>query len=502
MPRTIPRFDATRIALYCKARLAAHMSPDDLINLRAYLELCLAKRQFPPYRGHGFDAVLLSEQTGIETRILVTVRPHIQPIYDALCRALADRPLGGGNALAQKRTRTTKQARSRNPRPKTTSVDASGKPAKRGPKPRPIIAHPEPLWSEWDDPDDFAAALKLHLDRFGETVGMLARAITASGVRLERLTLDKWVKGTASPRSATSLQALDRIEHRYRLPSGSLRAKLPHPARATIGNALDDCPAAERRRLAWHLPDDFARRPLPEQDEIIAWVRANIISGSTDYRRYQAAAQRQRFAVRFRPLDGAVRWTGKHKTRSPLVLNDNATAGNGATDGDGKADKTVSMVVDAPERLQREMTELLRFKTATLTAFGLRRSGVWNAETASQKIEHLGLMFGALAVSPEGEVRGYGADLASLSFAHLLFPRVWDWYLGWREARRGFYTKWEVDMLSIVLALVQKETGWLRQTPRLAEHLVPIPGLVDDEDITSARTDWNAACDAMHAHSP
>ena len=487
MPKTTHRFDATRIALYCRTRLTAHLAPDDLLRLRAYLELCLAKGQFPPYRGHAVDAVLLSEQTGIETRVLQTVRIHIQPLCDALCRALADRPLRQPASARPKPQRASRSAG-------TGTGAGSSTPGKPGPKPRPIASYPEPLWHEWSDPADLASALRLHLARHGERVNMLARAVTAAGTRLERHTLENWMKAKSSPRSVASLEALDHIEARYKLPEGSLRAKLPHPARAAHGHALADLPASERRRLAWHLPDDFARRPAAEQDEILAWVRTTIISGTTDYRRYQAAAQRQRFAVRFRALDGTGRWTGTRKTRSPVRRN----AANSASACDGE--NPINIVVDAPERLQREMTELLRFKTATLTAFGLRRSGVWNTETASQKIEHFGLMFGALVASPDGEIRGHGADLASLSFAHLLFPRVWDWYLSWRESRRGFYTKWEVDMLALGLSLTQKETGWLRQTPRLGEHLAPIPGLVDEDEIAAVRADWHAACDAMHAH--
>lgn len=159
-----------------------------------------------------------------------------------------------------------------------------------------------------------------------------------------------------------------------------------------------------------------------------------------------------------------------------------------------------SSVVDAPAILEEEMRDLLRFKTSTLTAFGFQRNGVWNEETASQKIEHLGLLFGALTASPQSAVRGFGADLDSLCFAMLVFPSVWDWYLQWREHRRGFYTKWEVDMLSIVLAMVREGTGWLRQNPSLASRLKPIPALISENDITAARTNWNGTCDAMHKH--
>lgn len=52
------------------------------------------------------------------------------------------------------------------------------------------------------------------------------------------------------------------------------------------------------------------------------------------------------------------------------------------------------------ERLAREMADLIRFKTSTAMAIGFQRNGIWGEETASQKIEHLGLMFGALATFP------------------------------------------------------------------------------------------------------
>ncbi|OWV73000.1 hypothetical protein ATY77_08320 [Rhizobium sp. R634] len=53
-----------------------------------------------------------------------------------------------------------------------------------------------------------------------------------------------------------------------------------------------------------------------------------------------------------------------------------------------------------------------------------------------------------------------------MSFGLLIFPGVWDWYLQWREQRRGFYTKWEEDMLtaSLVRALQSLSPS---QSPRL-----------------------------------
>src|SRR3546814_532426 len=163
----------------------------------------------------------------------------------------------------------------------------------------------------------------------------------------------------------------------------------------------------------------------------MTWVQVNNISGLTDYRRFQASAARVPYAVRFNSLQGKVRRRGT------------ASADNAEAELTAEVRNTA---FTAPERLEAEMTELVRFKTSTLTALGQQRNGVWNSETASQRIEHFGLMFGAFAASPKSVVKGYGAGLENLTFGMLVFPRVWDWYLTWRERKRGFYTMWECDM--------------------------------------------------------
>jgi hypothetical protein len=150
--------------------------------------------------------------------------------------------------------------------------------------------------------------------------------------------------------------------------------------------------------------------------------------------------------------------------------------------------------------LVSELAGLIRFKTATFTDAGMHRRGVWNDETASQKIEHLGLMFGALAADPCGPVRGRGVPVQQLTLALLAFPAVWDWYLQWRQQRRGFFTSWELNMLSLGLSLLGRPTGWLRQMPHIAERLEPIPGLLAAEEVDSARRDWNGICEIAQRH--
>ena len=209
--------------------------------------------------------------------------------------------------------------------------------------------------------------------------------------------------------------------------------------------------------------------------EILEWIRGVIISGSTDYRRFQAEALKTRYSLRF-----------------PTVAQ--------LKDLPVEAGQTVNGVGSATIKLAREIADLVRFKTATLTAIGEKRNGVWGDETVAQITEHLGLMFGALSACPRGPIVGAGIEVGKLSLAVLAFPRVWDWYLQWRESRRGFYTRWEVNMLAIGLAMTRRETGWLWQNPDMANGLQPIPEFISQDEVSRAQSDWAGTCESMHQH--
>lgn len=282
-----------------------------------------------------------------------------------------------------------------------------------GPPARPVIEHPPALWDHVVAPLGFAAALDAEMRRHGDSAWSLHKALVAKGSTIDRTTLRTWRRNAKAPVTVQSLAAVDLIEHRYRLPAGYLRSRLS-PARGVSGHALPGIPVSERRRLAWHLPDDFSARSLEEQAEIVAWVRETILTGGTDYHRYHAAVSNHRFAFRFDHLLEAGR-------------------------GPAASARAKGRIVP-PARLEREMADLLRFKTRTLTEAGFQRSGVWGPETASQKLEHLGLMFGALAAAPDGVSAGLGLRREQLTLALLVSPAVWDWYVQWRERRRGFYT--------------------------------------------------------------
>jgi len=353
---------------------------------------------------------------------------------------------------------------------------------RRGYPPKPVVEFPEPISAEWEDVEGFDAALRLHMARHSDSSWHLYRAVVTTADTFSYDALKQWTRGSRGPRSAISFEILGRVERRYRLPDGYFRTKLSNAGRATTGRKLTGLSPSDRRRFAWHLPDDFDLRPKTEQERIVQWVRDTIITGATDFRRFQAKTGKHRFGFMF---GGAAKLVD---SESPSDDLDNPEI-------------LESRVRPAPAHLAREMSDLLRFKTATLAPAGLRRAGVWGSETAAQRTEHLGLLFGAFSAPPASEVKGFGATPASLCFGMLVFPAVWDWYLRWREERRGFYTKWEVDMLALARSFVHSETGWLRQNPNIADGIVPIPDLINEADIALVRSDWVAACDKMHKHA-
>jgi hypothetical protein len=459
---------------YLRKRAAHLLPPRDLEKLRTHLLHRLVQAEKLPAVGRGIDWRRLAADAEVDADLLLQAKDVLRVGLMSLQREIATRPQP---KVAQPK---------RMPEPPQPLPSDTRPSRRRGRPPEPVVANPEPKTEVWEDPPSFHAALTLHMRRFGDTTVTLCRAIQAPGESLQTSTLVTWRNGKKAPQNVSSFDLLRRIERRYHLPAGYFRAKLPHPARAATGHAPAGVSPAEMRRLAWHLPDDFANRPALEQEEILEWVRRVVISGSTDYRRYQADALKLRYAVRFPEL----------QSKRPALPVD-----SDEDESDAHDPELLSGVVRAPPRLSAEMAALVAFKTATLTTLGYRRRGVWGQETAAQKIEHLGLMFGALAASSRGAVRGYGAPLRDLTFALLVFPQVWDWYVQWRERRRGFYTNWEVDMLRVAIALTSPNTGWITQTPGLADRLKPIPGLVTQSDIDTARDDWPAACAKAHAHT-
>lgn len=162
----------------------------------------------------------------------------------------------------------------------------------RGPTQKPITPFPETLFDATEDPASFQDAFVYHMRRFGDTYWQFYRAVVHLNETFDNKTLLSWIQGKRVPRSVASFNVLRRIERRYQLSEGYFKEKLPHQARSLYGHDLGAISPAERRRISLHLP--FTKR-----EEILDWVRRVFISGSTEYRRHQAAASKQRYAIRF-----------------------------------------------------------------------------------------------------------------------------------------------------------------------------------------------------------
>lgn len=425
------------IARYCKQRLTKVLKPPELRCLRAFLLATWEAQDDLPRRNKGYDRTELGIRADISRASLMSAKDQIIPLLAAFDRADVFRRRNIGLAGAPRETRG---------RPK-----------------RQVDPCPVPVIEDLDEPRSFQEALDTQIRRHGETSWQLHDAITGAGDLLAKTTIPNWRRGARTPQSLESFDVLRRIEERYRLPPGYFRDFLINRPKALRGNIPGLTPA-EARRLAWHLPEDFTERPAAEQHEILDWVRRVIITGATEYRRYQAESARHHFGLRFEAAS----------KRRALI---------------------------APPQLQSELDALNSFKTATLTRAGYKRSGVWNEETSTQRSEHLGLLFGALSAPVDGPVRGFGVPLDQLTFGLLTMPAVWDWYVQWRERKRGFFTRWEAEMLQIAAAFTRAETGWLRQSPEYAVRLCPIAGLVSEADILEVQTDWPGACDRLYHHA-
>lgn len=327
----------------------------------------------------------------------------------------------------------------------------------------------------------FHRELNFQMRKHADTGQSLARAVYRPGDPNKERVINQWKIGRRTPNSKNAYAYLERIEDHYRLPLGYFAALLAfnmtHEQR--IRRQFNQ---AERKALSWHLPRDFDERPKDDQEEIVAWIKANIVGCHTEYGRRHSLMTQYGFAVVFpklrESLGGRV---PKGRYRSRQRARD--LAGGYGT-------------IEAPARLSTEMQALVSHKTDLLPKLGFRRHLRWSFRTAQVSVRHLGILLGALAAAKESPVAGLGVPPEKLSLALLVYPSVWDWFLRWRERKRGFFSATETISLYLGKTLLRKHTGWIRQYPRLANNLRPIRGLVSQADINLARENWGAACDA------
>lgn len=285
---TNPTSDAFRrkIFSFSELRLAPLFAADELERLTAFTLALVDRCQFPPMRGNAVDWSEISIACNIPVQITGKQKRIGQFGFDAVIRWVKD---NGGSSPFMSDPPNIPYQREHKPR---GSRGVTGKKSKSdgpervkpGPKPAPIDGNPTPLLDLTDDPISFQAALALQLKRFGETYYYLHRAVARPGDDFDNKTMLSWLKGAKVPRSLQSFEVLSRIEQRYGLPAGYFKKKLPHQSRSASGHDVGEkITPAERRRLAWHLPDNFNKLPHEKREEILEWVRR--VTGRTDCRR-------------------------------------------------------------------------------------------------------------------------------------------------------------------------------------------------------------------------
>lgn len=317
----------------------------------------------------------------------------------------------------------------------------------------------------------FRSALANALKSHGDSEQSLLKAIARAN-RNDAGLLHCWIAGHSTPKKDRSFRLLLKIEQHYGLQKGHFKSVLRKPsARQRL---LKSACSFDRELLSWHIPDDFDSRTDAQQREIIVWLQNSILKGSTDYGKFLGRINKHRYSVLFPDILRARNYRSKIRRKQSSVAGKN---------------------IVAPDRLKQEMLDLVHCQTAALSPLHYRRYSPWKTSTMTTNVRIFGQLFGALAAPSEPPICGVGAPLSSLTFGLIVFPSVIDWFFRWRQARRGFFSVAERNLLYSVAALTRKESGWVRHNRELADSLTEIDGLISAQDITEAKRDWNAACD-------
>jgi hypothetical protein len=295
-----------------------------------------------------------------------------------------------------------------------------------------------------------------------------------------------WRSGLSGPHKGKSLNLLESIERHFQLPVGRLSNLLRRSSSALYQETKTRYKALHYV-ISWHIPADFDSRSEAERQEILDWLRANILPCNTEYGKYIHEAAHLKYALVFPTLPHSL---GGHKPKKTM---------SGRSEAIQKA--VTARNTRAREQVVNEVADLAKFNTAPLPPTGYLRRRMWRHPTMRSDIRRCGSVLGLLAAPSERKVGGRGASLDKLTLGLLVFPALWDWYLQWYLERRGFFTNTEQLALHTAKVLTSPKTGWLRQHPELASKLKPIDELITANDIRKARADWDAACDTAYEYA-
>ena len=248
---------ARKISDFCRLRIDKMFPPLESAAIKAFLLDLIARSVTPPRKMRSYNWDEIAIQCGLNEDAVFNARTAIEPALDAISRHVNALAVRSGNDVPSRKGAASSQlvvtrrsgSRGRPCRAAaygllSQNVKAEMDQKKRGAEPRIVDELPKPLFQQWVEPSSFSDALELHMRRHGDSYWHLHRAVIRDEENLNSSTIRHWMRGSKAPRSAASMEVLARIERRYRLPAGYLKAKLPHQTRSTTGYILDGVGAA------------------------------------------------------------------------------------------------------------------------------------------------------------------------------------------------------------------------------------------------------------------
>ncbi|MEH2480196.1 hypothetical protein V1282_003553 [Nitrobacteraceae bacterium AZCC 2146] len=152
-----------------------------------------------------------------------------------------------------------------------------------------------------------------------------------------------------------------------------------------------------------------------------------------------------------------------------------------------------------------EWETFLAFQNDALVPFGMnrkQRKAGWKPDTSKMFYDYFCSLFGTWSATNNPVFK---MDTGDVALGYLVFPRLvhlrLQVALGWsKELGAGAYLpNFDIQRLIPLRAMLHSETGWITQSPHLAQRLKPIIGkdgkiIISQAEIDHACADWPRAC--------
>ena len=305
-------------------------------------------------------------------------------------------------------------------------------------------------------PPTFGQALKVLMD---STLGANPRTV-ASVIGVKSVSVRKWICGKSEPH--LSLEAVEKLEHLFKIPTGSLSGRV-HPSR-TKRNSLD--------------LEDF-QAFLPER-----------ACGEQHYARVCRAEITRMLPKRFHAL-------GHSEQVEALKSAVSAYTENGFRQNISRINTlTYSLPLgEWTPSMQAEWGALKESKTQLAPLPGFSRNGSWGEKSWQRGLRQLESFYGFLLLPKTGarpELTGAGFKKEDLTMALLLVPELIQAYLNYLYKTRGRgYNKGVLNHISFIGMLSREKTGWVRQNEATFR-----PPLENSFTEKFTGVGWDTVCDS------